>query len=41
LIDEPRSNRKSLYLTDEGMERAKAAFDALCSDQDGRQRRCP
>ena len=37
LIDEPRSNRKSLYLTDEGLERAKAAFDSLCSDQDGRQ----
>jgi hypothetical protein len=37
LIDEPRSNRKSLYLTDEGLARAKVAFDALCSDQDGRQ----
>jgi hypothetical protein len=37
LVDEPRSNRKSLYLTDEGLERAKSAFDALCSDQDGRQ----
>lgn len=37
LIDEPRSHRKSLCLTDEGLERAKAAFDALCSDQDGGQ----
>jgi hypothetical protein len=37
LIDEPRSNRKSLCLTDEGLERAKAAFDALSSEQDDRQ----
>jgi hypothetical protein len=37
LIDEPRSNRKSLYLTDEGLARAKAAFKSLCSGEDGRQ----
>jgi len=33
LIDEPRSHRKSVCLTDLGLERAKAAFNALCSDQ--------
>ncbi len=37
LIDEPRTTRKSIYLTDEGLARAKAAFDALCSPQDDRQ----
>jgi hypothetical protein len=37
LIDEPRSHRKSVCLTDLGLERAKAAFDALCSDQSGCQ----
>jgi hypothetical protein len=34
LIDEPRSHRKSICLTDEGLERAKAAFEALCTDRD-------
>jgi hypothetical protein len=34
LIDEPRSHRKSICLTDLGFERAKAAFEALCSDRD-------
>jgi len=33
LIDEPRSHRKSLCLTDEGLARAQAAFEALCGDQ--------
>ena len=33
LIDEPRSQRKSVCLTDLGLERAKAAFNALYSDQ--------
>ena len=33
LIDEPRSHRKSVCLTDLGLERAKAACNALCSDQ--------
>jgi hypothetical protein len=31
LIDEPRSHRKSLCLSDDGLERAKAAFEALCT----------
>jgi hypothetical protein len=34
LIDEPRSNRKSVCLTDEGIACAKAAFEALCSGLD-------
>jgi len=33
LIDEPRSHRKSLCLTDEGLARAQAAFEALCGGQ--------
>ena len=33
LIDDPRSHRKSICLTDEGLARAKAAFETLCSDQ--------
>jgi hypothetical protein len=37
LIDEPRSHRKSVCLTDLGLERAMAAFNALCSDQSGYQ----
>jgi DNA-binding transcriptional regulator PaaX len=37
LIDEPRSHRKSICLTDEGLERAKAAFEALCGDRDANQ----
>ena len=33
LVDEPRSHRKSVCLTDKGLEQAKAAFDSLCGEQ--------
>ena len=35
LIDAPRSHRKSVCLSDAGLERAKAAFEALCTEHYG------
>ena len=37
LIDDPRSHRKSMCLTDEGLVRAKAAFEALRTERAGDQ----
>jgi hypothetical protein len=33
LIDEPRAHRKSVCLSDVGLERAKAAYEALCTER--------